>query len=426
MPPILQTSILITGGAGYIGSHTLVALIEAGYNPVIVDNLVNSKLKVLERIAKIAGKKPPFYKIDLRDTVALDKVFRKHKITSVIHFAALKAVGESVLQPLRYYENNINGSLSLFRVMAERGVQKIIFSSSAAVYGDPAVVPIKEDAPTIPTNPYAATKLIIENILRDIYKADPAWRIILLRYFNPVGAHPSGLIGEDPQGIPNNLVPYISQVAVGRRTHINIFGKNYPTKDGTGVRDYIHVMDLAEGHVAALRYMERAESSPRDSSCRRKPASIPALSSTNSLLSSNSLSSTKKLSFPRRRESMPTPSSPATDGDAIPFCHYEPPLRRRGNLVKTNLHEMAPPASPLIINLGTGRGYTVLEIIEAFARASGKKIPYKISKRRPGDIATCYAQTTLAKKLLGWKASRSLDAMCADAWRWQSKNPEGY
>lgn len=414
MPPTLQTSILITGGTGYIGSHTLVELIEAGYNPVIVDNLVNSKLKVLERIAKIAGKKPPFYKIDLRDTVALDKVFRKHKITSVIHFAALKAVGESVLQPLRYYENNINGSLSLFRVMAERGVQKIIFSSSAAVYGDPAVVPIKEDAPTIPTNPYAATKLIIENILRDIYKADPAWRIILLRYFNPVGAHPSGLIGEDPQGIPNNLVPYISQVAVGRRTHINIFGNNYPTKDGTGVRDYIHVMDLAEGHVAALRYMERAESSPLDSSCRRKPASIPALSFPDNL------------SFPRRRESMPTPSSPATDVDAIPSCHYEPPLRRRGNLVKTNLHEMTPPAPPLAINLGTGRGYTVIEIIEAFARASGRKIPYKITKRRPGDIATCYARTALAKKLFGWKTKRGLDQMCADAWRWQSQNPNGY
>ena len=350
-------SILVTGGTGYIGSHTLVALMGAGCNPVIVDNLVNSKRKVLERVAKIAGKKPPFYKIDLRDTAALDKVFRKHNITSVIHFAALKAVGESVLQPLRYYENNINGSLSLFRVMAERGVKKIIFSSSAAVYGDPAVVPIKENAPTIPTNPYASTKLIVENILRDLYKADPAWRIILLRYFNPVGAHPSGLIGEDPQGIPNNLVPYISQVAVGRRTHINIFGNNYPTKDGTGVRDYIHVMDLAEGHVAALRYMEK------------EGLSFPL----------------PPLSFPRRRESI-----------------------------------------PLIVNLGTGRGYTVLEIIEAFARASGKKIPYKITKRRPGDIATCYARTTLAKKLLGWKASRNLDAMCADAWRWQSKNPEGY
>ena len=350
-------SILVTGGTGYIGSHTLVALMGAGCNPVIVDNLVNSKRKVLERVAKIAGKKPPFYKIDLRDTAALDKVFRKHNITSVIHFAALKAVGESVLQPLRYYENNINGSLSLFRVMAERGVKKIIFSSSAAVYGDPAVVPIKENAPTSPTNPYAQTKLIVENILRDLCTADPAWRIILLRYFNPVGAHPSGLIGEDPQGIPNNLVPYISQVAVGRRTHINIFGNNYPTKDGTGVRDYIHVMDLAEGHVAALRYMEQ------------EGLSFPL----------------PPLSFPRRRESI-----------------------------------------PLIVNLGTGRGYTVLEIIEAFARASGKKIPYKITKRRPGDIATCYARTTLAKKLLGWKASRNLDAMCADAWRWQSKNPEGY
>jgi len=401
MPPILQTSILITGGAGYIGSHTIVALIEAGYNPVIVDNLVNSKLKVLERIAKIAGKKPPFYKIDLRDTAALDKVFRKHKITSVIHFAALKAVGESVLQPLRYYDNNINGSLSLFRVMAERGVKKIIFSSSAAVYGDPAVVPIKENAPTIPTNPYAATKIIIENILRDIYTADPAWRIILLRYFNPVGAHPSGLIGEDPQGIPNNLVPYISQVAVGRRTHINIFGNDYPTKDGTGVRDYIHVMDLAEGHVAALRYCMHAKDT--DMSFRPK-GEILFNDAKDFSVTSPLRNDTVNIESMRYMDKV-TPSSPPTDGDAISFCYSGPPL---------------------IINLGTGRGYTVLEIIEAFARASGKKIPYKITKRRPGDIATCYARTALAKKLLGWKAKRNLADMCADAWRWQSKNPKGY
>ena len=396
-----MSSFLVTGGTGYIGSHTLVALIEAGYNPVIVDNLVNSKLKVLERIAKIAGKKPPFYKIDLRDTAALDKVFRKHKITSVIHFAALKAVGESVLQPLRYYENNINGSLSLFRVMAERGVKKIIFSSSAAVYGDPAVVPIKENAPTIPTNPYAATKLIIENILRDIYKADPAWRIILLRYFNPVGAHPSGLIGEDPQGIPNNLVPYISQVAVGRRTHINIFGNNYPTKDGTGVRDYIHVMDLAEGHVAALRYCMLAKDT--DMSFRPK-GEILFNDAKDFSVTSPLRNDTVNIESMRYMDKV-TPSSPPTDGDAISFCYSGPPL---------------------IINLGTGRGYTVLEIIEAFARASGKKIPYKITKRRPGDIATCYARTALAKKLLGWKAKRNLADMCADAWRWQSKNPKGY
>ena len=422
MPPILQSSILVTGGTGYIGSHTLVALIEAGYNPVIVDNLVNSKLKVLERIAKIAGKKPPFYKIDLRDTAALDKVFRKHKITSVIHFAALKAVGESVLQPLRYYENNINGSLSLFRVMAERGVKKIIFSSSAAVYGDPAVVPIKENAPTIPTNPYAATKLIIENILRDIYKADPAWRIILLRYFNPVGAHPSGLIGEDPQGIPNNLVPYISQVAVGRRTHINIFGNNYPTKDGTGVRDYIHVMDLAEGHVAALRYCMLAKDT--DMSFRPK-GEILFNDAKDFSVTSPLRNDTVNIESMRYMDKV-TSSSPPTDGDTIPFCHYGPPLRRRGNLVKTDPREMTPPAPPLAINLGTGRGYTVLEIIEAFARASGRKIPYKITKRRPGDIATCYARTALAKKLFGWKAKRNLADMCADAWRWQSQNPNGY
>ncbi|MFA5322854.1 MAG: UDP-glucose 4-epimerase GalE [Smithella sp.] len=342
-----KSSILVTGGTGYIGSHTIVSLLAAGYDPIIVDNLSNSKISVLKRIAAITGKKQPFYKIDMRDRFALDKIFQKHKISSVIHFAGLKAVGESVACPINYYENNIGGSLSLFSVMANRGVKNIIFSSSASVYGEPLVVPIKEETVTAPTNPYACSKLIIEQILRDIYIADSAWRIIMLRYFNPVGAHASGLIGEDPQGIPNNLMPYITQVAVGRRKKINVFGNDYSTSDGTGVRDYIHVVDLAEGHVAALKKIEKAGS----------------------------------------------------------------------DIAKQK---------PLIINLGTGRGYTVMEMIQTFAGVSGKKIPYRITKRRPGDIATCYADTTLARKLLGWKAKRDLFDMCADAWRWQSNNPQGY
>ena len=345
-PPILQSSnssILVTGGTGYIGSHTVVALIVAGYNPVIVDNLSNSKASVLERIAEITGKRPPFYKIDLRDRVALDAVFQEHQIASVIHFAGLKAVGESIAEPLRYYENNIESTISLCFVMAKHGVKNIIFSSSACVYGDPSTVPILEDCTTAPTNPYGQTKLMIEQILRDIHVADPAWRIALLRYFNPVGAHESGLIGEDPQGIPNNLMPYISQVAVGRRERINIFGNDYPTSDGTGVRDYIHVMDLAEGHADALKNIE------------------------------------------------------------------------------TDTFQ-----TPQIINLGTGQGYTVMEMIHALENASGKTIPYRITNRRPGDIAVCYADTSLAQKLLGWRARRTLADMCTDAWRWQSRNPQGY
>ena len=371
--------VLVTGGTGYIGSHTVVALIDAGYNPVIVDNLSNSKASVLQRITQITKKKPPFYKIDLRDSAALEKIFLKHSIDAVIHFAGLKAVGESVVEPLRYYENNLQCTISLCSVMARHSVKKIIFSSSATVYGASSINPIREDFPTAPTNPYGHTKLMIEQILRDIRVANPAWHVILLRYFNPVGAHPSGLIGEDPHGTPNNLMPYISQVAVGRCKRLNIFGNDYPTKDGTGVRDYIHVMDLAEGHVAALHDMEKADS-----------------------------------------------SSPPGDGDAIPFCHYEPPLRRRGNLMKTSPHEMVPPSAPLIINLGTGRGYSVLEMVSAFEKASGEKILYRITKRRPGDIDACYADTTLARKILGWKAKRNLADMCADTWRWQSQNPAGY
>lgn len=344
---ISESTILVTGGTGYIGSHTVVALIAAGFNPVIVDNLSNSKASVLDRIKKITGKRPPFYKLDMRNRAALNKVFQKHQIASVIHFAGLKAVGESVAEPLRYYENNIQSTITLCNVMAKHGVKKIIFSSSASVYGQASGIPIREDSAPAPTNPYARSKWIIEQILQDVYIADPGWRMVLLRYFNPVGAHESGQMGEDPRGIPNNLMPYISQVAVGRRNKINVFGNDYPTSDGTGVRDYIHVMDLAEGHIAALKKME------------------------------------KKTLWKSKQ-------------------------------------------NPIIINLGTGRGYTVMEIIQAFSKASGKKIPYRITKRRPGDIAACYADITLAGKLLGWKAKRSLLDMCADAWRWQSRNPQGY
>ena len=339
--------ILVTGGTGYIGSHAVVALIAVGYDPIIVDNLSNSKVTVLERIAAITGKRPPFYQIDLRDRPALDAVFQEHPVATIIHFAGLKAVGESVAEPLRYYENNIESTLSLCSVMAARGVKRLIFSSSATVYGDPPTVPIREDFPLVPANPYGRTKLMIEQILQDLHAADPAWQIVLLRYFNPVAAHESGLIGEDPEGIPNNLMPYISQVAVGRRERLNIFGNDYPTPDGTGVRDYIHVMDLAEGHVAALKNMETATLLPL-------------------------------------------------------------------------------PSVPLIVNLGTGQGYSVLEIVHAFEKASGKTIPYHITNRRPGDIAACYADPSLAQKLLGWAARRNLTDMCADTWRWQSQNPQGY
>ncbi|MDI6743129.1 MAG: UDP-glucose 4-epimerase GalE [Smithella sp.] len=342
-----ESTILVTGGTGYIGSHTVVALMQEGYCPVIVDNLSNSKISVLKRIGGITGREPTFYKADLLNTKALNKIFQRHRISSVIHFAGLKAVGESVLHPLQYYRNNIEGSLSLFSVMSENDVKKIIFSSSASIYGQAAVIPIAENCPPAPTNPYARSKFIIEQILNDIHRADPQWEVVILRYFNPVGAHQSGLIGEDPQGIPNNLMPYISQVAVGRRKKLQIFGNDYPTSDGTGVRDYIHVMDLAEGHVAALRKIEKKQSS--------------------------------------RKKKM-----------------------------------------PLMINLGTGRGCTVMEMVQAFEKVSGKKIPYSVTKRRAGDIAACYADVTYAKKILKWKTKRSIEDMCCDAWRWQSENPQGY
>ena len=331
--------ILVTGGAGYIGSHTCVELISAGHEVVIADNLCNSKFSVLARIQEISGQSLSFAQVDIRNRSALEVVFSKHRIDAVIHFAGLKAVGESVAEPQRYYDNNVNGSLVLFQVMAKYGVKKLVFSSSATVYGDPASVPILENFPLVATNPYGQSKLMVEQILRDLAQADSAWKIALLRYFNPVGAHESGLIGEDPKGIPNNLVPYIAQVATGQRDILPIYGGDYPTPDGTGMRDYIHVIDLAVGHVKTL--------------------------------------------------------------DAL--------SGRRGALA---------------YNLGTGRGNSVLEMVSAFEKACGRPVPYKIVGRRPGDIAMCYADVTLAERELGWKAQRSIEQMCVDSWRWQTSERE--
>lgn len=333
--------ILITGGAGYIGSHACVELLEAGYEIVVVDNFVNSKPAVLKRIEEITGRRFRFYKVDIRDREGLRKVFDENEIGAVVHFAGLKAVGESVAYPLAYYHNNVAGTIVLCQVMQEYGVKKMVFSSSATVYGHPDKVPIKEDFPLKPVNPYGRTKFMIEEILKDVYEADNTWGISLLRYFNPVGAHSSGRIGEDPNGIPNNLMPYITQVAVGKREKLNVFGGDYPTPDGTGVRDYIHVVDLAKGHLLAL----------------------------------------------------------------------EKVIRERGVSV---------------YNLGTGRGYSVLEVVKAFAKVNGIKIPYVITDRRPGDIAVCYADTEKAYRELGFKAERNLEDMCRDAWNWQKRNPEGY
>lgn len=334
--------ILVTGGAGYIGSHTCVELLNLGYEVVVVDNLCNSSEESLNRVEKITGKKPVFYKADLLDREALEDVFSKETVDAVIHFAGLKAVGESVAKPLEYYHNNITGTLVLCDVMRNHGVKNIIFSSSATVYGDPAFVPITEECPKGQiTNPYGQTKGMLEQILTDLHTADPEWSVILLRYFNPVGAHKSGLIGEDPAGIPNNLTPYITQVAVGKLKEVGVFGNDYDTPDGTGVRDYIHVVDLAMGHVKALAKLQE-----------------------------------------------------------------EKKVR--------------------IYNLGTGHGYSVLQMIQAFSKACGKEIPYSIKPRRPGDIATCYADPALAKKELGWEAERGLEEMCEDGWRWQSNNPNGY
>jgi UDP-glucose 4-epimerase len=341
-------TVLVTGGAGYIGSHACVELLLSGYEVVVVDNLCNSSKVSLERVAVITGKAPQFYPADIRDKSALERVFSDHTIDSVIHFAGLKAVGESVSIPLRYYDNNISGTLTLLEVMCSAGVKSIILSSSATVYGDSARVPIREDFPLGPTNPYGRTKLMIEEILRDLWKADSSWNIVLLRCFNPVGAHRSGLIGEDPQGIPNNLMPYITRVAAGRLDELLVFGDDYPTKDGTGVRDYIHVVDLAKGHIAALR------------------------------------------------------------------------------LQGSRLQENKGYPGVLTYNLGTGRGFSVLELVRAFEKASGRKIPYRIGGRRPADIAICYADPHLANEELRWWAERGIQEMCADAWRWQSMNLDGY
>ena len=335
-------AILVTGGAGFIGSHTVVELQNAGYDVVVVDNLVNSSRKSLERVEKITGKEVTFYEADINDAAALNEIFEKESIDSVIHFAGLKAVGESVAKPLEYYMNNISGSLTLFDVMRKHGVKNIIFSSSATVYGDPAFVPITEECPKGEiTNPYGKTKGMLEEILTDIQKADPEWNVILLRYFNPIGAHESGTIGENPNGVPNNLMPYITQVAVGKLKELGVFGNDYDTHDGTGVRDYIHVVDLALGHVKAI---EKLNDNP---------------------------------------------------GIAI-------------------------------YNLGTGNGYSVLDIVKNFEAATGIHIPYVIKERRPGDIATCYCDAAKAKEELGWVAERGIEEMCEDSWRWQSANPDGY
>lgn len=333
--------VLVTGGAGYIGSHTCLELLTAGHELVVVDNLSNSKVAALDRVQAISGRPLRFVKADLRDTVTLERLLVDRSIEAVIHFAGLKAVGESSEIPLAYYDNNIGGTLSLCRAMASAGVKRLVFSSSATVYGDPATVPIREDFPLSATNPYGRTKLFIEEILRDLQRADSGWDIALLRYFNPVGAHRSGEIGEDPNGIPNNLMPFIAQVAVGKREALQVFGDDYPTPDGTGVRDYIHVVDLALGHLAAL----------------------DALSSRPGLMT----------------------------------C-----------------------------NLGTGQGYSVLEMVRAFEQASGRPVPYRIVGRRPGDIAACYADPSHARAILGWQAERGLEQMVADAWRWQRQNPDGY
>jgi UDP-glucose 4-epimerase len=334
---------LLTGATGFIGSHTCVEVMAAGWTPIIVDNLCNSSVEVLERIERITGQRPAFVKADIRDRDALHRIFGKHAIDAVVHFAGLKAVEESVAEPLRYYENNVLGSMVLLDAMKRHGVKRIVFSSSATVYGTNEQMPLTEDSPVGAVNPYGQTKLMVEQILRDVAAADPVWRIMLLRYFNPVGAHESGLIGEDPAGIPNNLMPFVAQVAAGRRPRLRIFGNDYPTIDGTGVRDYVHVVDLASGHVAALT---------------------------------------------------------ALMGNGAP-CET-------------------------VVNLGTGRGHSVLELVKRFEAVSGRAVPYDIVGRRPGDVATCYADATRARALLGWEARRGLDEMCADAWRWQSANPTGF
>ncbi|MXN77538.1 UDP-glucose 4-epimerase GalE [Burkholderia sp. 4701] len=334
-------TILVTGGAGYIGSHTAVELLDHGYDVVIVDNLVNSKAESVRRVAQITGKTPAFHQVDVCDEAALGEVFDAHPITGAIHFAALKAVGESVAKPLEYYRNNIGGLLTVLKVMRERDVKQFVFSSSATVYGVPERSPIDESFPLSATNPYGQSKLIAEQVLRDLELSDPSWRIATLRYFNPVGAHASGQIGEDPAGIPNNLMPYVAQVAVGKLDRLRVFGSDYPTPDGTGVRDYIHVVDLAQGHIAALDALVKRDAS-------------------------------------------------------------------------------------FVVNLGTGQGYSVLDVVHAFEKASGRPVPYELVARRPGDVAECYANPQAAADIIGWRAKYGLDEMCVDHWRWQENNPRGF
>ncbi|NMM26236.1 MAG: UDP-glucose 4-epimerase GalE [Glaciimonas sp.] len=337
----MPKKILVTGAAGYIGSHTCVELLQAGFAVVALDNLCNSAQEAIARVERITGSALPFYEADVRDRAALDRILREHAIDAVIHFAGLKAVGESVAQPLLYFDNNVSGTVTLLQAMAEANVKQFVFSSSATVYGEPESVPILESARLSTTNPYGRSKLMVERILNDLMQADPNWRIGILRYFNPAGAHQSGLIGEDPQGIPNNLMPFVAQVAAGRRARLAVFGNDYPTPDGTGVRDYIHVVDLARGHVAAL---DRLFAQPEG----------------------------------------------------------------------------------FTLNLGTGQGYSVLEAVRAFEAASGCAVPFDFMPRRPGDIASCYASPTQARALLRWRAEKNLDEMCADQWRWQRMNPQGY
>jgi UDP-glucose 4-epimerase len=337
----MSGSILVTGGAGYIGSHTVLELLQSGFDVVVLDNLSNASPESLERVAAITGRRATLVVGDIRDEALLTRMLAERPFDAAIHFAGLKAVGESVQKPLAYYDSNVAGTTTLLRCMDAAGVRRIVFSSSATVYGDPESVPIGEDAKTGATNPYGRTKWFVEFVLQDLAKSDARWSIGNLRYFNPVGAHPSGRIGEDPQGIPNNLMPFVAQVAVGRREKLSVFGGDWPTKDGTGVRDYIHVVDLAQGHLAALR----------------------------------------------------------------------------------RVHETA---GFWTVNLGTGNGYSVLDMVKAFERASGRPVPYAIVDRRPGDIAECYADPAVAERLLGWRAKLGIDAMCADAWRWQSANPNGY
>ncbi|AQZ95298.1 UDP-glucose 4-epimerase GalE [Halopseudomonas phragmitis] len=334
-------TILVTGGAGYIGSHTCIELQASGYEVVVLDNFSNSSPEALRRVEQITGKPLTLVEGDILDAELLARLFAEHTIEAVIHFAGLKAVGESVQQPLRYYHNNVAGTLTLCEAMQRAGVRNLVFSSSATVYGDPTELPLREDMPTSATNPYGRSKLMIEELLKDLHRSEPGWNIALLRYFNPVGAHPSGLIGEDPSGIPNNLMPYIAQVAVGLRAALQVFGSDYPTPDGTGVRDYIHVMDLASGHVRALEWLAK------------------------------------------------------------------------GQGVRA-------------FNLGTGQGYSVLDMLRAFEQACGKALPYELVDRRPGDVASYYADPSRAEAELGWQAKQGVEQMCADTWRWQSQNPQGY